>query len=265
MNSSVMFRRHFTFIIVIIAAATTMTFVIATPKPTEANASISYTQAMLSGAAMYSIENQDKALLKSTLRAGFDVNKPFCLPENAGGEQNGNYALHLACALGNTEAVDVLLKSKADSLIRNQLGELAIHCADNPGCIELLKRKEQPKEFEALIEVLIQCKFPLGFLDFDADKRFMMAATHIPNNVAVRPLTQMKEATDSAGTKSRVDRDSGEKGGIITVKMKKHADGLGFDFEAHWDGGPLNGKDHFGKVVVWHGFWKAIITKSVES
>ena len=98
----------------------------------EADDKNTYTQAMLSGAVMYSIEKKDKALLESALHSGFDPNKSFYLPEKAGGEQNGNLALHLACALNNDEAVGILLKHKADSRIRNQLGELAIHCANEP-------------------------------------------------------------------------------------------------------------------------------------
>ncbi len=260
-----MLRRYSAIVIAAIAAARTVNFAVATPEPAEAGVGSEYTQAMLSGAAMYAIEKKDKPLLESTIRAGFDVNASFCLPESAGGEQNGNYALHLACALGNAEAVDILLKSKADPLIRNHFGELAIHGADTPACTELLKREGQPKEFEAMIEVLIQCKFPLGFLDFDADERFKVAVEHIPDKLAVRPLARMREVVDSEGIKSRVDSDSGEDGGLISVKMKKHADGPGFDFEAKWDHGPLNGKRHSGTVTVWHGFWKATITRSVES
>lgn len=260
-----MYRRYSAIVIAVIAAVRTVHFAAATPEPTEAGLNSEYAQAMLSGAAMYAIEKKDKPLLESTIRAGFNVNTPFRLPERAGGEQNGNYALHLACALGNAEAVDILLKSKADPLLRNHSGELAIHGADTPACTELLKREGQPKEFEAMIEVLIQCKFPLGFLDFDADERFKVASENIPEKLAVRPLTRMREVVDSDGIKSRVDSESGEEGGLISVKMKKHADGLGFDFEANWDGGPLNGKSHSGTVTVWHGFWKATITRSAES
>lgn len=232
---------------------------------TEPASSASYRQAMLSGSVIYAIKHKNKDLLSATLNAGFNPNMPFILSEPTDEDHNGYHALHFACSNDNHEAIEVLLKHKANPLIRNQTGKIAIYYAKEPACLNLLAGKKPAPDQDAAIEVLYVCQFPLGFLDFNSSPLLKQLNGKLPDSLQVRDIINMKTVAERGQTQNYIDLVSGEKGGIISLKLAPNKDQTAYDFSATWRGGPLHALSHEGTVVRWHGFWKASITKSSES